>query len=65
MLRDLLVLEGWRIGRKHIATLMRRMGNRGHLSQEEHQPASSRACGLSVPVASAHDRAAQPSLGRR
>lgn len=26
MLRDLLVQEGWRIGRKHVTTLMRRMG---------------------------------------
>lgn len=26
MLRDLLVMEGWRIGRKHVSSLMRRMG---------------------------------------
>ena len=26
MLRDLLALEGWKIGRKHLTTLMRRMG---------------------------------------
>ena len=26
MLRDLLGLEGWKIGRKHVTTLMRRMG---------------------------------------
>ena len=26
MLRDLLALEGWKIGRKHVPTLMRRMG---------------------------------------
>jgi putative transposase len=26
MLRDMLVLEGWQIGRKHVTTLMRRMG---------------------------------------
>jgi putative transposase len=26
MLRDMLMLEGFRIGRKHVATLMRRMG---------------------------------------
>ena len=26
MLRDLLVPEGWQIGRKHVTTLMRRMG---------------------------------------
>ena len=26
MLRDLLVVEGWQIGRKHVTTIMRRMG---------------------------------------
>jgi hypothetical protein len=26
MLRDLLRYEGWGVGRKHVATLMRRMG---------------------------------------
>jgi hypothetical protein len=31
MLRDLLAAEGCKIGRGHVKTLMRRMGNRGAL----------------------------------
>jgi hypothetical protein len=43
MLRDMLKLAGFEVGRKHVRTLMERMGYRGHLSQAQYQCAASRA----------------------
>jgi hypothetical protein len=48
MLRDLLALEGIKTGRLHGVTLMKRMGDRGDLSQAEYIEAGAGAQDLSV-----------------
>ena len=53
MMRGLLRQEGLSSGRRHIATLMRRMGHRGAVPQAQHQPATARPYGVSVPAARA------------
>ena len=55
MLRDLLRHEGHSIGRKHVATLMRRMGI-GAVSEGEHQPVPCCASGLFLSAAWADHR---------
>ena len=51
MMRGLLCQEGLSSGRRHIATLMRRVG--GAVPQAQHQPATARPYGVSVPAARA------------
>src|SRR5258706_178204 len=63
LLRKLLRTEGHAVGRKHVATLMRRMGIEALLSEEEHEPAPPRTRGLPVPAEERPDRASQPGLG--
>ena len=63
MLRDLLRQEGFAVGRKHVATLMRHDGHRGAVPEAQHQPAASGASDLSVSAARADHRAAEPGLG--
>ena len=53
MMRGLLRQEGLSSGRRHIATLMRRMGIEALYPQAQHQPATARPCGVSVPAARA------------
>ena len=36
MLRDLLAADGSKVGRRHVTTLMRKMGHRSGLSQAQH-----------------------------
>ena len=50
MLRDLLNREGIEVGRKHVATLMRKM-DIAAIYRSEHQPATSRASGVPVSAA--------------
>ena len=65
MLRDMLKLEGFEVGRKHVRTLMEQDGHRGHLPQAQHQCAASRASDLPVPAEEPDHRPAQPGLGNR
>jgi hypothetical protein len=46
MLRGLLAAEGCKIGRRHVKTLMRRMGDRGALSPSAHEQARARGAAL-------------------
>ena len=62
MLRGLLAAEGFKVGRRHVKTLMQRMGIEAALSPSAHQ-ARARPRGLSVPAARPDDRAAEPSVG--
>ena len=48
MLRDLLQQDGYLVGRKHVATLMRTMGIEAAVSEGEYQSPASRASDLSV-----------------
>ena len=63
MLRDLLRREGHAIGRRHVATLMRRMGIEAAVSQAAHQPAASGPSGLPLSPARSGDLATQSCLG--
>ena len=51
MLRDLLNREGFEVGRKHVATLMTRMGIEALYTQAQHEQEAPGAQGLSVPAA--------------
>ena len=62
MLRDLLNKEGLVIGRRHVATLMKRSAHRGPLSQAEHLEAGTWAQDLPIPPARDDDRSAQSGL---
>ena len=48
MLRDLLNAEGFETGRRHVVTLMKPDGDRGDLSQAEHEQTNAGAQDLSV-----------------
>ena len=50
MLPDALNREGVAVGRKHVATLMKRMGHRSAASQAWHEQEASRAYDLSLPA---------------
>ena len=63
MLRDLLGREGVKVGRKHVATLMARLGHRGAVPQAQHEQEAPGAQGLPVPAAWLDHRAGQPALG--
>ena len=63
MLRDLLRLTGVSVGRKHGATLMRRMGIAALYQRPPHDPATSGPYGVSVPVAPSRDHRPQSSVG--
>ena len=65
MLRDMLKLEGFMVGRKHVRTLMDKMGIAAHLPQAQHQRAAPGACGVSVPAQKSDDRAAESGVGNR
>jgi hypothetical protein len=63
MLRGLLVAEGCRIGRRHVKTLMKRIGDRGALSPSAYDEARAGAQDLSVSAARHRDRTAKPGVG--
>ena len=65
MLRDLLNREGFEVGRRHVATLMRQHGNRGVVPQAQHEQEAPDPQDLSLPAARAQDRPGQPGLGDR
>ena len=60
MLRGLLAAEGYRIGRRHVKTLMRRMGIEAFLSPSAHDQARAWPQDLSVTAARDGDHAAEP-----
>jgi len=62
MLRDMLNREGVSIGRRHVATLMKRMGIERFIAGQI-QATRRRAQGLSLSSAQTEDRQAQPCLG--
>ena len=62
MLRGLLAAEGCKIGRRHVKTLMRRMGIEV-LYRLAHHYAGARSQDLSVSAARHGDHAAEPGLG--
>ena len=64
MLRDMLRREGYQTGRKHVTSLMKKMGIEA-LQEAQHQPSSSRASGLSVPAAQPGNYAPQSRLRSR
>jgi hypothetical protein len=64
MLRDLLNLEGHRVGQT-CRLPDAADGNRGDLPQEEHQPAAPGSSDVSVFAAAFVYRSTQPSLGQR
>ncbi len=59
MLRNMLRLEGIAIGRKHVATLMRKMGIEAIYRRSNTSPAASATCNLSVFAQKPHDRSTQ------
>ena len=61
MLRGLL-LRGIRVGRRHVGTLMRRMGMRRSIASRQHQ-AGTRPQDLSLSAARPGDHSAKPGLG--
>ena len=63
MLRGLLVAEGCKIGRRHVKTLMRRMGLRGTLSPSAHDEARAGTQDLSVSAAWRRNHTAKPGVG--
>src|ERR1700756_2671040 len=63
MLRGLLAAEGCKIGRRHVKTLMQRMGIGGALSPSAHDQARAGAQNLSVSAARRGDHAAKPAVG--
>ena len=63
MLRDMLKAEGREVGRRHVATLMKKMGDRGDLPPPEHLEAGAGAQDLPLPAAQPGGDAAQPGLG--
>ena len=62
MLRGLLAAEGCKIGRRHVMTLMQRMGIGALLPSANHQ-AGARPQSLSVSAARPDDRTAEPGMG--
>ena len=63
MLRDLLRAEGFVVGRKHMTTLMRRMGITALYRKPNTSKRAPGAHDLALPVAHAGDHALEPRLG--
>ena len=63
MPRDLLKAEGFRVGRKHMTTLVRRMGITALYRKPDTSRKAPREHDVSVPAAHADDLALEPSLG--
>src|SRR5262249_20482997 len=64
MLRGLLAAEGSKIGRRHLTTLMRRMGIEA-IYRRPNIEACARSSPLSVSAARIGDRSAEPCVGDR
>ena len=64
MLRDLLNGEGIEVGRKHVATLMLKMGVAAIYRRANTSRATSGASGVPVSAASSRHRSAEPGVGR-
>ena len=62
MLMRLLKREGIVVGRKHVGTLMRKMGIEAVVSQAELEPQPSGSQDLAIPAAQSEDRAQQPRV---
>ena len=65
MLRDMLKAEGREVGRRHVSTLMKKMGVEAIYRRPEHLEASARAQDLPIPAPQPGGDAAQPGLGER
>ena len=65
MLRDMLNREGFEVGRRHVATLMERMGIQALYRKPNTSKKHPTPQGLSVPAARAEDRSRQSGLGHR
>jgi hypothetical protein len=65
MLRDMLKLEGFEVGRKHVRTLMGKMGIASSVPQAQDEHATPRASDLSLLAQQPRHRAAEPGLGHR
>ncbi len=63
MLRGLLVAEGCKIGRRHVKTLMKRMGIEALYRRPRTDEAGARPQDLSVSVARDRDHATEPGVG--
>jgi hypothetical protein len=63
MLRGLLAAEGCKIGRRHVKTLMRRMGMEALYRRPRTEQTRARPQGLLVSLARDGDRAAEPGVG--
>ncbi len=65
MLRDLLKLEGYEVGRKHVATLMKKMGIEALYKKPNTSRAHPGAYGVSVPATRGVHRAGESRVGGR
>ena len=65
MLRDMLKLEGFEVGRKHVRTLMGKMGIAAAVPQAQDERSAPGAPDLPVPAQEPGHRAAEPGLGHR
>ena len=65
MLRDMLKAEGREVGRRHVATLMKKMGVEAIYRRPEHLEAGAGAQDLPLPAPQPGGDAAQPGLGER
>ena len=63
MLRGLLAAEGCKIGRRHVRTLMRRMGLAALISPSAHNEARARPQDLPISTARCSDHATEPGCG--